>query len=82
MSVFARKLALWRILSGYPDGARLKTLADRLGVSKLTVQRAIKSGRLSATRCDDGSYDIDPAELRLITRVLCQFFLLTCFSLH
>jgi hypothetical protein len=32
-------------------------------VSKTTVQRAIKSGRLSATRQEDGSYVIDPAEL-------------------
>ena len=32
-------------------------------VSKTTIQRAIKSGRLSATRQEDGSYVIDPAEL-------------------
>jgi excisionase family DNA binding protein len=38
--------------------------AKELGVSKPTVQRAIKSGKLSAIRRDDGSYDIDPAELR------------------
>jgi len=31
--------------------------------SKTTLARAIKSGRLSATRRDDGSYQIDPAEL-------------------
>jgi hypothetical protein len=32
-------------------------------VSKTTIQRAIKSGRLSASRQEDGSYIIDPAEL-------------------
>jgi excisionase family DNA binding protein len=33
------------------------------GVPKSTISRAIKSGRLSAGRTDDGSYAIDPAEL-------------------
>jgi len=32
-------------------------------VSKATIHRAIKSGRISAVRQDDGSYLIDPAEL-------------------
>lgn len=45
-------------------GYSLGEAAKKLGVSKPTVQRAIKSGRLSAARRDDGSYDIDPAELR------------------
>lgn len=31
--------------------------------SKSTIHRAIKSGKLSATRHADGSYGIDPAEL-------------------
>ena len=31
--------------------------------SKTTLTRAIRAGRLSATRRDDGSYEIDPAEL-------------------
>lgn len=31
--------------------------------SKPTISRAIKSGKLSAKRLDDGSYSIDPAEL-------------------
>ena len=48
----------------YGMGYSLGEAAKELGVSKPTVQRAIKSGRLSATRRDDGSYDIDPAELR------------------
>lgn len=33
------------------------------GTSKTTLTRSIKSGRLSAIRLDDGSYQIDPAEL-------------------
>jgi excisionase family DNA binding protein len=33
------------------------------GKSKPTITRAIKAGTLSATRNDDGSYSIDPAEL-------------------
>jgi hypothetical protein len=33
------------------------------GLSKTGLARAIKSGRLSATRTDTGSYEIDPAEL-------------------
>jgi len=33
------------------------------GFSKPTISRAIKSGKLSAKRLDDGSYSIDPAEL-------------------
>jgi excisionase family DNA binding protein len=33
------------------------------GLGKITITRAIKAGRLSATRRDDGAYRIDPAEL-------------------
>jgi excisionase family DNA binding protein len=33
------------------------------GLGKTTLARAIKAGRLSATRTDSGSYQIDPAEL-------------------
>ncbi len=33
------------------------------GLGKTTLARAIKAGRLSATRTDTGSYQIDPAEL-------------------
>lgn len=40
--------------------------AKATGVSKSTLRRAIESGRLSATRRDDGSYEIDPAELHRV----------------
>ena len=41
----------------------LSQAAKLTGKSKSTINRAIKSGRLSATRHQDGSYSIDPAEL-------------------
>jgi hypothetical protein len=37
--------------------------ARRAGISKATLSRAIKSGRVSATRNDKGGFDVDPAEL-------------------
>jgi hypothetical protein len=37
--------------------------AKQSGVSKTAISRAIKSGRLSATRSESGDYQIDPAEL-------------------
>jgi excisionase family DNA binding protein len=40
--------------------------AKATGNSKTTIHRAIKSGRISATRKDDGSYEIDPAELHRV----------------
>jgi excisionase family DNA binding protein len=49
-----------------PEGLQVLTLgqAARLtGTSKTTLTRAIRAGRLSATRRDDGGYEIDPAEL-------------------
>ncbi len=41
----------------------LQQAANATGKAKSTIQRAIKSGRLSAKRLDSGSYEIDPAEL-------------------
>lgn len=41
----------------------LSQAAKLTGKSKSTINRAIKTGKLSATRNDDGSYSIDPAEL-------------------
>lgn len=37
--------------------------AKAMGVGKSTVHRLIKAGRLSARRCDDGSYRVDASEL-------------------
>jgi hypothetical protein len=44
-------------------GLSLREAALQAGTSKSTVLRAIKAGRLSAARTDDGGYSIDPAEL-------------------
>lgn len=40
--------------------------AKATGRSKPTISRAIKSGTISATKNDDGSYTIDPAELHRV----------------
>ena len=40
--------------------------ARETGLSKSTISRAIKSGRISAARQHDGSYLIEPAELVLV----------------
>lgn len=37
--------------------------AEAAGVSKTTLRRAIKSGRISANKREDGSFEIDGAEL-------------------
>jgi excisionase family DNA binding protein len=44
----------------------LGTAAKATGKSKSTIQRAIQSGRMSATPLDNGSYRIDPAELERV----------------
>jgi excisionase family DNA binding protein len=41
----------------------LRDAAEQAGVGKSTIWRAIKSGRMSATRTEEGGYLIDPAEL-------------------
>lgn len=41
----------------------LSQAAKLTAKSKSTINRAIKTGKLSASRHDDGSYSIDPAEL-------------------
>ena len=44
--------------------------AKATGKSKTTLHRAIKSGRISALKTEDGSYSIEPAELhRVFPRV-------------
>ena len=40
--------------------------AKATGKSKSTISRDIRSGRISASRRDDGSYEIDPAELHRV----------------
>ena len=40
--------------------------AKAVGKSKTTLHRAIKSGRVSATKLEDGSYAIDPSELHRV----------------
>src|SRR4051812_30687756 len=42
---------------------RLSEAAEQVGVSKSTLFRAIRAGRLSATRTDDGLFFIDASEL-------------------
>ena len=41
----------------------LSQAAKLTGKSKSTINRAIKTGKLSATRHEDGTYSIDPSEL-------------------
>jgi len=41
----------------------LSQAAKLAGKSKSTINRAIKTGKLSATRHEDGTYSIDPSEL-------------------
>lgn len=41
----------------------LQQAANATGKAKSTIQRAIKSGKLSASRNEDGSYGIDSSEL-------------------
>jgi hypothetical protein len=41
----------------------LAMAAEETGLAKSTIWRAIKSGRVSAARADDGTWSIDPAEL-------------------
>jgi|TARA_R110002020_G_C16309517_1_gene773713 excisionase family DNA binding protein len=53
---------------------QLKTMtlgqaAKAVGKSKSTLTRAIHSGRLSAKRLEDRSYQIDPAELSRVFQV-------------
>jgi type II secretory pathway component PulM len=40
--------------------------ATAVNVSKATIHRAIKSGKLSASRQEDGTFSIDPSELHRV----------------
>jgi hypothetical protein len=44
----------------------LGTAATAAGLSKSTIHRAIKTGRISATKNDTGDWSIDPAELHRV----------------
>lgn len=44
----------------------LGTAAKATGKTKTTIQRAIKSGKISAEKLSDGGYSIDPSELHRI----------------
>ena len=41
----------------------LREAATATGTAKSTILRAVKSGRISATRTETGGYEIDPSEL-------------------
>lgn len=44
----------------------LSEAAKATGKNKTTIQRAIKNGKISASKGDSGSYEIDPAELHRV----------------
>jgi hypothetical protein len=47
----------------YTLGQAAKATGKAKAKAKVTLARTIKSGRISASRSEDGSYAIDPAEL-------------------
>jgi hypothetical protein len=47
----------WKTMLG------LSEAATAAGVAKSTIWRAVKSGRISATKTHTGTYEVDPAEL-------------------
>ena len=44
----------------------LGTAAKATGKAKSTILRAVKSGKISATKKHDGSYELEPAELHRV----------------
>jgi predicted site-specific integrase-resolvase len=44
----------------------LSEAASATGKNKATIQRAIKSGKISAPKGESGSYEIDPSELHRV----------------
>jgi hypothetical protein len=44
----------------------LSEAAKATGKNKTTIQRAIKNGKISASKGDTGSYEIDPSELHRV----------------
>jgi hypothetical protein len=55
----------------------LGTAAKACGINKSTILKAIKTGRLSGTRTDDGNWSIEPVALfRVFPPVAMTFLLL------
>ncbi len=50
----------------------LSQAAEATGKNKATIQRAIKSGKISAKKNDSGAYEIDPSELHRVFEVTVQ----------
>ena len=50
----------------------LSEAATATGKNKVTIQRAIKSGKISAPKGDNGSYEIDPSELHRVFQPVAQ----------
>lgn len=44
-------------------GLTLRQAAEKCSKSRSTIHRALKNGKLSGSRADDGSWSIDPSEL-------------------
>lgn len=44
----------------------LRQAADKCGKSRSTIHRALKSGKMSGSRSDEGTWRIDPAELKRV----------------
>jgi excisionase family DNA binding protein len=53
-------------------GLSLREAAKQVNVSKSTILRAVRSGRMSAARTEDGEYSIDPAELFRVYEPKCS----------
>ena len=50
----------------------LSEAAAATGKNKATIQRAIKSGKISAKKGESGSYEIDPSELHRVFHPVAQ----------
>lgn len=50
----------------------LSEAASATGKNKTTIQRAIKSGKISASKGDSGAYEIDPSELHRVFPVVTE----------
>jgi predicted site-specific integrase-resolvase len=50
----------------------LSQAATATGKNKATIQRAIKSGKISAIKNSSGAYEIDPSELHRVFHATAQ----------